>query len=397
MSSLEKKRKINTTKKESEPEPSSQSTPNSSLPDDVLLSCFARVSKLYYPTLSLVSKRFRSLLTSPEFDKARSLLGHTESCLYVCMECYQRSRWYTLCRKPNQTLTCDTSEGKKKKKKKKNKSSGYVLARVPIPCSPRSHFQGLVAVGSNIYNIEEGSSKVSILDCRSHTWGEAPSLPLKLASFSASVLDGNIYVAGGDASDILKNNLEVFDTETQTWDLKTIPYIDHHPHSPMFFNYPGSACIDGKFHVMKTRTEGVAYNSKESRWDLSAPNMGNYMVGDSYCVIENVLYSAMHGVFRWYDSGLREWKRLMGLEGLPNFPFRSCVRLADYGGKLVVLWEGDVFYLRHGGGYNKIWCAEIALERRQREREISGKVEWFDHVLTVESCDLVKVLAVTLS
>lgn len=65
------------------------------LPDDVLLNCLARVSRLYYPTLSLVSKRFRSLLGS----KTRTLLGLTESCLYVSLvfprSC--KSRWFTLC------------------------------------------------------------------------------------------------------------------------------------------------------------------------------------------------------------------------------------------------------------------------------------------------------------
>ncbi|CAA7013524.1 unnamed protein product [Microthlaspi erraticum] len=163
-----------------------QSTLNPSLPHDLLLSCIARVSRLYYPTLSLVSKSFRSLIASPELYKARSLLGHTESCLYVCMErCGPQSPiWYTLCRKPNKT---ETERG------------GYVLAKVPIPeDSPGVILSGLVAVGSSIYNIggydvlsmtKMFYSSVSILDCRSHTLSEAPSLLAPLRLLSASVID----------------------------------------------------------------------------------------------------------------------------------------------------------------------------------------------------------------
>ncbi|CAA7014213.1 unnamed protein product [Microthlaspi erraticum] len=366
-SSLEKKKKRKkkrkgkrktstaTTKKLSPSSPQSTTTPL--LPDDLLLSCFARVSRLYYPTFSLVSKRS-----------------------HPC------SLWYTLCLKPNQTLTNE-----------KKKSSVYVLATVPVPSSPRSHFPGLVAVGCNIYNIkkssyleekkEELSSNVSVLDCRTHTWREAPSLPMKLLTLSASVLDEKIHVAGcykdGGSWNYLKNTFHVFDTKTQIWDSETIPCSET---KCSFFN-SRSACIDGKFHVKTNKV--VAYNSKEARWDLVGQEMGEYMTSDFCCVIENILYSASHGVLRWYDSEVSMWKQLQG--GLRNFSRDACIRLADYGGKLAVLWEQELF------GDKKIWFAEISLEIHKIEREIWGEVEWFSDVLTVpKSCSIVKVLAVTL-
>ena len=177
MSSPEKR----TSKKKKEP------SPNPSLPDDFLLSCFARISTLYYPSLSLVSKSFRSLLTSLELYKVRSLADHTECCLYMCIQFFSDlgPTWYTLCRKPDQTLINKT---------KSSSSSGYVLAKVPIPNSPRASFTGLMSVGPNIYNINSGP--VSILNCRSHTWSEAPSMRDDLYSLSASVLDEKIYVIG---------------------------------------------------------------------------------------------------------------------------------------------------------------------------------------------------------
>ncbi|ESQ56137.1 hypothetical protein EUTSA_v10027302mg, partial [Eutrema salsugineum] len=211
-----------------------------------------------------------------------SLLGNTENILYVCLDLYPCSRWYTLC----QTLTNDTSEEKK--------SSGYVLAPLAIPHSPHARPSGLVAVGSNIYNIEH-SSCVSILDCRSHTWSEAPCLREKVSSLSASVVDQKIDVAGRICKGpyYCKNSFEVFDTKTQIWDPDPIP-------CEYSFVNPRSACIDGKFYV-NAGTNVVPYDSKEGRWDLDRGNMNDHMHFDCYCEIENVLYSAYYGVLRWYE------------------------------------------------------------------------------------------------
>ncbi|KAG7612597.1 F-box domain [Arabidopsis suecica] len=353
----------------------------SSLPDDLLLSIFARISRLYYPTLSLVSKSFRSLLASPDLYKARSLLGHTESCLYVCFhfDSGPNTHWFTLCRKPDGTLTNDTS--------KKKKSNGYVLATVPIPHSPPANFSSLVAVGSDIYNIGgsiylgPSSSSVSILDCQSHMWREAPSLRVELMSHSASVLDRKIYVAGsykdgnGD-SNSCKNLFEVFDTKTQVWHPEPIPCS-----KTKGFFYSKRACIDGKFHV--ETTHGVVYAYKEGRWDKAIPTMFGMRASYSFCEINNVLFYIHRGVFRWYDTKLRMWRILKGLLGLPSLPENMFVRLADYGGKMAVLWEEDRPSCGAGGRDEMmIWCAVIAL-KRHLNFSFWGKVEWFDHVLTV--------------
>ncbi|KAG7581264.1 F-box domain [Arabidopsis suecica] len=376
------------------------STPNPSLPDDLLLSIFARVSRLYYPTLSLVSKSFRSLLASPELYKTRSLSGNTEICLYVCLRCCSGYRWFTLCRKPDQTITNN----------KERKSSGYALARVPIlGGSPNVRSSSLVAVGSDIYNIcgsinkASPSSSVSILDCRSHKWREAPSLPVELCSVSASVLDQKIYVAGcynqvqgNGYPDSRKNSFEVLDTKTQIWETKPVPCCSGRIYN--FFNSK-STCIDGKFYVVtEDRGSEVAYNSKEGRWDSKELGMGGFMFSDSYCEIDNVLYSVYDGAFRWYDTEVREWKDLNGLFQLPKFSAGACVRLADYGGKMAVLWDQLPY---HYGYQKEIHCAVVERPTRYemwgKSCEIWGKVEWCDLMLTVPtSYVLVKVLAATL-
>ncbi|XP_010484792.1 PREDICTED: F-box/kelch-repeat protein At5g51250-like [Camelina sativa] len=366
-------------------------TPIPTLPDNVILNIIARVSRVYYPTLSVVSKSFRSLMTSPELCKTRSRLGRTESCPYVCFRAHTGFTWFTLCRKPDQTLTNQKSK------------SGYALVKVPIPHSPDAFFSNLVAVGSDIYNIgvseskfKASSSTVCVLDCTTHTWREAPRLPVELfrLSVSATFLDGKVYVAGysldGDKdSDPLKNSLEVFDTRTQVWDPNPIPCSVANAKEPC---YKG-ASVDGKFHVM-AGSKVFAYNAKEGRWDRVRPGMSTCVSSDSHCEIGNVLYSACkNGVFRWFDTQVGIWRELKGLVGLPKFPPDARVILGDYDGKIAAFWPE----ISSDGFPHKfmIWCAEIALERRT-SCEIWGKVEWFDHVLSVPvTHTLVKAVAAT--
>ncbi|CAH8273847.1 unnamed protein product [Arabidopsis lyrata] len=388
MSSPEKKRKRRKTTKKPSPTPQS-TTPNPSLPDDLVLSCLARVSRLDYTTLSLVSKSFRSLVASPELYKIRSSLGRTEGCLYVCLQekdSDPNPRWFTLCRKPNRTLTNDITD-----KKRKKKSSGYALAAIPVLYSRPAHWSGLVAVGSNIYNIggptdKEHSSIVSILDCQSHTWGEAPSMRVERRYPAANVLDGKIYVTGGckDCSNP-SNWMEVFDPKTQTWEPVSSPGAEIGGCS-----MHKSAVVEGE--ILFANSHGLIYQPKEGRWKRMEWDMDIGWVWYSYCVVEDVLYYYYKGDFKWYDTKARLWRNLKGVKGLPRFA-RCGGKMVDYGGKMAVFWDKIV---TSDGCKNKmILCAVIALERRNSE-EIWGKVEWHDAVLTVPiSYDVVYALSPT--
>ncbi|KAJ0260747.1 hypothetical protein HA466_0040070 [Hirschfeldia incana] len=339
---------------------------------------------LYYPTLSLVSKSFRSLVSSPELYKTRSLFGFTESCVYVCLRNHGcEADWYTLCRKPDKTLKTKTGS---------SSTSMYALAKVSVLNSPPSHCRNVVAVGSSIYNIAFPQSfnvlpRVSVLDCKSHTgWIEAPSLPVELHSFSSSVVDHKIYVAGIDYR-LKKNSLQVFDTETGVWDFVSCGGEGEEMFSEKSFS------IDGKFHVV-TGEELLGYDPKQGKWDMVGDRMGRRMSSDAYCVIGNVFYSASKGVFQWYDTERRRWRDLLGLVGLPKITrHRGFIRLGDYGGKMVVFWGSCSWPY----DYKEIWCAEIALERQPDTGEIWGNVEWFDELLEIDiNYHVEKVLSTTL-
>ncbi|CAA7012988.1 unnamed protein product [Microthlaspi erraticum] len=138
--------------------PSTEPISIHSLPDDLLLSCLACVSRLYYPALSLVSKRFRSLLAPLKINQARSFLGRTEGCLFVCLQFPDEPnlRWFTLSWKPGNK---EKEKEKEKKKKKKEKSSGNILVPIYFLNSPRKD-SAFVAVGPNLYAIENVKGKI---------------------------------------------------------------------------------------------------------------------------------------------------------------------------------------------------------------------------------------------
>ncbi|KAJ0243599.1 F-box domain-containing protein [Hirschfeldia incana] len=376
-----KKRKTTTTtsartkKKKKKPTPNTSDEvlllPSSpSLPYDLLVMIVARVPIVYYRNLSLVSKIFRSMVASPELYKVRSLLGLTESCLYVCLSwlgsCY---KWYTL--------------------SSKIRSSGvgkYVLGRVSMPdddddspCAVGLGCSELVAVGSDIYNIGVADKPgVSILDCKTHTWRKAPRMPVELESLSARVLDRKIYVLGRyDQDGSWKSSFQLFNTDTQTWHLPCCGGLDR---------ARITCIINGKLHVA-TLFDGVfAFNSKLCRWDLveQYPTTGDIMYTGSYCEIDNVLYSVSNdGVLRWYDTDKTRWSDLKGLTGLPKLPCPldgSYVKLTGCGGaKMVVFWNRNLS--GHLFQRDTIFCAEIALERRNGD--CWGKLEWHGSVLSV--------------
>ncbi|CAN7120010.1 unnamed protein product [Brassica rapa subsp. narinosa] len=361
------------------------------LPEELILSCLVRVPRLYYPTLTLVSKSFRSLINSPELCKTRSLLARTESCLYVWFQFQndENTHWFTLYRNPYQTVD-DNSQT--------NKLGGYKLVPIPSLDSPPSAMSGVAAVGSDIYAIGGSidgvsSSSVFVMDTHYHTWCKAPSMHVARVSPSASVLDGKIYVTSGGGWGKLDytNWMEVFDTKTRTWEFMPSPGSES-------FDYENMA-LEGSIYV-RSNEKGETFKLNKGRWraaDLALTSGWTYNWKRlfCYCVIENVLYCYSSVDLYWYDFIDRQWREVKRLKGrLPMSSKNDHYRLADYGGNLVFLWE-ELVHTKNVQNKTLVWCAEISFKRRQRT-EISGTVEWCDVVfIYTKQGDLMHVIATT--
>ncbi|CAN8253530.1 unnamed protein product [Cochlearia groenlandica] len=330
-------------------QPSTTTTTLQSLPDDLLLRCFARVSRFYYPTLSLVSKSFRSLIASPELYRIRSSLNRTENCLYVCFRYPPDPNplWFTLCLKPDRTMMSNTS-------------SGIVLAPTSVPYGAPAHWSGVVSVGSDVYNVGghvENASSSSI---------EAQCMWMEPKSWE-KVLDRKIYLTRNKND----SDLEVFDPKTRIWKLEE-------PNNVPFLSL---VLVKKTYKNGLCKNNGLGYKPKEGQWkrfwgENSSWGWFSGCVVDN--VVDNVLYRYRSGKF-WYDT-IAGWAKLKSIRGLPKFVSYGCVQLVDYGGKLAVLWAE---LMPIGGHKDKMfWCAVIALKRR-KSGSIRGEVEWCDMVGTV--------------
>ncbi|CAL9226122.1 unnamed protein product [Arabidopsis halleri] len=391
----EKKKRKKKTKNSSPPQspPSSSSSPSlSSLPDEIVVNCLARISRSYYPTLSIVSKSFRSILSSTELYAVRSHLGSTEQCVYVCLwdDSYQFPQWLRLWVNPNQTL----ANSMIKKRRKKKKTTGPML--VPITSSNfTSVSKATVVVGSEIYIIggpvdSEPSSAVRVLDCCSHTWRDAPSMTIARMNALACLHNGKIYVMGGCQGLEDESWAEVFDTKSETWERLPEPGTEVRKCSIYRM-----AEIEGKIQFGNVN-ETYAYDTKQCKWESCVKQKLR-----SECMIENVSYGYWNMRLLWYDNDIQKdyWKRLEGLDSLAGKYMRNggssgnTTKLVSCGGKLLLLWEG---YMKHNpNDRKKIWCAEIAIEKRDGG-EVWGIVERVDVLHTVpRSCQLLHCLVVS--
>ncbi|CAL9228499.1 unnamed protein product [Arabidopsis halleri] len=350
----------------------SPSFPLSSLPDEVALSCLARVPRSDHLALSLVSKRYRSLVLSPEFYKMRSLLGRTEKCIYVCVSPHPNSTplWFIL--------------------RPENAAVNRRLMR-PIPSFPFQppRTSSVVALDWGIYVIggfglnEKPTSDVLLLDCRTNTWRLVPSMRVARFSPGAGVVDGKIYVFGGRPDDDSTNWGEVFDPKTQTWD--TLVPLQDRSEKDGFIRE--SLVKEDKVYGVKWFAGSVYYSPSDGKWGRTdRPDLL------SYCVVDKLLYGfdMSFGRVFWRESDESEWKIVKGLEALQmifhgqffgNSMFsKNISQVNSFGGNVVLFW----LERSDDDGRLDVWCAEVSFERREEKREIWGTIEWKEAITTVD-------------
>ncbi|XP_010490769.1 PREDICTED: F-box/kelch-repeat protein At5g03020-like [Camelina sativa] len=335
----------------------------SSLPDDVALNCLARISRFHYPTLSLVSKGFRSLLASPDLEATRSFIGNPENHLCVCLKLNNNPNlcWFTVSPIPKQRLK-------------------------PIPSYPQQQrypqSPTVVSTGSEIYVIGgfvngKRSRRVFVFDCRSHQWRRIRNMHLPRAAAAADVNEdnGKIHVMGGCR---FKECEEVYDPKTNTWE--SPKPLDFAIRKNMFM------FIEGKVYGLN----GLKFNLK--------PNV---------CLleIESVFYliSVSDGNLLW-----REPKQgfvsveVNGIEELSSHHFVAVAVSrggggagggAGGGGRVTVWWKSVTEFLELEAEEDSseecetnISCAEILFERRGLN-ELWGFVQWSKEVFTVGGFD----------
>ncbi|CAG7868681.1 unnamed protein product [Brassica rapa] len=401
-------------KKETSPSSSSFD----SLPDAVAISCLARVSRLDQAALSAVSKRFRSLVVSPEFYKTRSLMGHAEKCVYVCLGLPPHiiPRWFVL------HPTLDPATGKTVKRAQ------------PIPFFPSQPREGsaVVSLDGSIYVFGglvkgERTSGVLLLDCRYHTWHQVTPMRVARASATAQVVNGKIYVLGGCKDKKPADWGEVFDPKTQTWAALTVsepmPDEEDPDTRPRMSLIHGSVVIEDKIYVIDLWNRTFFYSLSLCKWGRGSPATRESWSKNKrdWCVVDNVLYSVGNdGCIYWCEpheldrcAGVRtNWTELLShpMKRLQDKLTRS--RVAHFGGKMARVLEKkkktrnftkcleDILpgAKLASSGHNvvvfwkellpeksvRIWCAEYSFTRSNKWGFMYGVLECSNAILTLD-------------
>ncbi|KAF2532273.1 hypothetical protein F2Q70_00033237 [Brassica cretica] len=150
-----------------------------------------------------------------------------------------------------------------------------------------------------------------------------------LTHANAFLLDEKIYVMGRWGSDESQHNwMEMLDIKTQKW--------------------------------RHLRIHGV--DEFDSQWFVT-----NVFEEKMYAIVEKKSYA--------YDT--QENMELLRMHRTCGLAWRPMLRILNLGGKLLVMWIPESKRNKREPE-GRIWCAKIALEKR--ESEVWGKIEWANSV-----------------
>ncbi|CAH8388259.1 unnamed protein product [Eruca vesicaria subsp. sativa] len=333
-----------------------------SLPEDVVVDILARVPRCDYPTLSLVSKQFHSLVTSHEIYVRRSLLRCTEKCLYVVILNVNES--------PNDGLYI------LRRKANGNHRLVYISSLSNWPIA-----ESFLVVGSMIYGFGgmdwEISSRAFSIDCRSHTMQPLPDMPIPMADTCAGFLDGKIYVFGHCS--MISEVIVVFNTKTQVWEPRVIKANTSSPAEAWHFGQ--MVVMDDKIYT-RYLLNGFVYVPKENKWEKDEVLNSKTWEDGGACVLDEVMYyyDSFGKCLNRYDPKERRWGVVKGLDDLVaeiGFPYWT--NTLRYGRNLALYFRKREGEEPRPSSIQKIWCAEISLGRRQGN-DIWGEVEWCDQL-----------------
>ncbi|CAH8264173.1 unnamed protein product [Arabidopsis lyrata] len=336
------------------------------IPQALIRRTVALIRRCHYPSLSLLSKAFRRVISSPELHHRRLSLNLTEPILYALIgfPSHGFPTWFILNQNIPRNIPLRLSQ----------------IGSLP-PMNPGS---AVVTIGYKMYVIGgmigpfNHVKTVFVIDCRVHTCNYLPTMHRARYRAVAEVIDGKIYVIGG-CEKRYEDWIEVFDVENGTW--STVP-----DPSPWKSSLPGggfvtSVVMQNKIYILDD-LRGLVYDPNDGTWESWEPEtkLMSYW-SKPCCVIEDLLYSldpwCVQRRIQVYDPNGMFWTPVMGLHGLPNLNYFNC-KMANVGGKLMVLGTTD--NSDKGIWCVEIWCVEIALEKRERG-QIWGKIDSMERVL----------------
>jgi len=173
--------------------------------------------------------------------------------------------------------------------------------------TPRASFATAVVEGK-IYciggttGLKDGqvvtSSVNEVYDPKTDTWSTKTAMPTPRVGVSAGVVDGKIYVVGGDS-----NVTEVYDPATDTWNTKAAMPVK--PGLRWIWSCT-SAVVDDKIHVFGAfpyNASHQVYDPQNDRWSFEAPLVQGYLLAQATVTGSSGAIWVFGVDSTWWDAG----------------------------------------------------------------------------------------------
>ncbi|KAJ7959056.1 F-box/kelch-repeat protein [Quillaja saponaria] len=360
-----------------------------SLPDELSLQIIARLPRIYYSNVRLVSRRWKATIMSAELYNLRKELGTTEEWLYLLTKLEENKllwhaldpmsrKWHRLPPMPKAIYEEGSTNGSSRLWMRNMVGPGLKIAEVirgwlgQKDASDEMPFCGC-AIGTvdGCLYVLGGFSKSSTMRCVwrfdpiQNTWNEVTSMSTGRAYCKTSILNNKLYVVGGvsqgQAGLIPLQSAEVFDPSMGTWsNIPSMPFSRAQvlptafladmlkPIATGLTSYMGKLCVPQSLYSWPFFVDvgGEIYDPETNSW-MEMPNgMGEgwpaRQAGTKLSVVvDGELYafdpssSLDSGKIKVYDQGEDCWKVVIGKVPIYDYAdSESPYLLAGFHGKL---------------------------------------------------------------
>lgn len=283
------------------------------LPDDIALNCLLRLPVASHPSCRTVCKRWYLLLGNKErFFTRRRELGFHNPWLFVFAfhKCTGQIQWQVLDLNhftwhSIPAMPC------------KDKVCPHGFRCVSIP-----HEGTLFVCGGVVSDVDCPLNLVVKYEMSKNRWTVMKKMNTARSFFASGVIDGMIYVAGGNSTDLFElNSAEFMDPRQGTW----------HPVSNMGTNMASydAAVLNGKLLVTEgwfwpfyVVPRGQVYDPRTDNWESMATGLREGWTGSSLVIMGHLFVVSEHErtKLKVYDVDTDSWETVMG----PSLPEQIC-------------------------------------------------------------------------
>ncbi|KAK4804935.1 hypothetical protein SAY86_004752 [Trapa natans] len=245
------------------------------LPDDIAISCLARIPRIYHAALRCVSKRWRDLMASEELYSYRMKHNLDETWIYA------------LCRDKNDQNCCYSLDPNC------SRMSWKLVQGIPSRILKRKGV-GFEILGKKVYLMggcgwcEDASDEVFCFDVSTDSWFESASLPIARSYFACEVLNGKIHTIGGLGSKQSDtNSWDTYDHHTNCWKSQSEPNLVHEIEDSVVFE--GKIYIRCSVPCISSRVFAMVYEPSSGTWEHADADLASGWHGPAV-VIDGRLY-----------------------------------------------------------------------------------------------------------